>query len=140
MSKKRRVATDRAWPPELKGPFPIQQLKDRARERFRDVNDPEQQDSLTMSYVKKMSERVARRRVGLLAKFFGRPWPQSEVDWVRLIFMVCGHFEVSGFKIQRKAAGAPEKWISRKNQMLLLMSCRKWQKCLSRQKSKPSGA
>jgi hypothetical protein len=117
MSKKRRVASDRSWPPELKGPFPWQQLNDKAAKRFRDVEDIEQANALWDSYVKELRERETRQRVALLAKFFGRPWPQSEVDWLRLMFMVCAHFKVPGFRIQRKA-GAPTKWANRKNQML----------------------
>ena len=117
MSKKRRVASDRSWPPELKGPFPWQQLNDKAAKRFRDVEDIEQANALWDSYVKELRERETRQRVALLAKFFGRPWPQSEVDWLRLIFKVCTYFEVPGFRI-RKKAGAPEKWGTLQNRQL----------------------
>jgi hypothetical protein len=120
MSKK-RGATDRAWPPELKGPFPMRQLKDQAREKY-DVDGiltvgDDSPDALTQSYAKELIEREARRRLELLAKFFGRPWPQSEVDWVRFVFLVCRYFEVPGFRMQGKSAGAPKKW-GRKNHML----------------------
>jgi hypothetical protein len=119
MSKKRRVAPGRDWPSELKGPFPWKRLKKQVAERFPDVDEDsdEQQIELMERYAKELREVEAKQRVAQLAKFFGISWPQSETDWLRLIFMVCARFEVPGFKLQRKA-GAHEKWISRKNQML----------------------
>ena len=99
----------------------MRQLKDQARETY-DVDGiltvgDDSLDALTQSYAKELIEREARRRLELLAKFFGRPWPQSEVDWVRLMFMVCRYFEVSGFRMQGKSVGAPKKW-GQKNRML----------------------
>jgi hypothetical protein len=118
MSKKRRVASDRSWPPELEEPYPWQQLNDQAAEKFSDGYgiDPDLTE-LAEDYAKKLHEVETRRRVALLAKFFGRPWPQSEVDWLRLIFKVCTYFEVPGFRI-RKKAGAPEKWGAVQNRQL----------------------
>jgi hypothetical protein len=118
MSKKRRVAPGRDWPSELKGPFPWKRLKKQVAERFPDVDadSDEQQIELMERYAKELREGKAKQRVAQLAKFFGISWPQSETDWLRLIFMVCARFEVPGFKPER--AGAPKKWSSWKNSQL----------------------
>ena len=87
MSKKRRVATGRSWPLELDEPFPWWQLNDQAAEKFFDGFEFDHE--LAEDYATKLREAETRRRVALLAKFLGRPWPESEVDWLRLIFKVC---------------------------------------------------
>jgi hypothetical protein len=119
MSKKRRVAPGRDWPSELKGPFPWKRLKKQVAERFPDVDEDsdEQQIELMERYAKELREGEAKQRVAQLAKFFGISWPQSETDWLRLIFMVCARSEVPGFKPERKA-GARKKWSSWKNAQL----------------------
>jgi hypothetical protein len=96
--------------PGIERVFPEATAEKEAVKRFQDVGNPEQQDALTQQYAKELNERETRRRVELLAKFFGRQWPQSEVNWMRLMFMVCAYFEVPGFKIPGKSAGAPKKW------------------------------
>jgi hypothetical protein len=110
MSKKRK------WPPGLKGHFPWKRLHEETKEKFSDVEDPdEHQQAEWDSYVKKLREGEVKRRVTLLTEFFGLPWPQSEVDSLRLMFMVCQYFKVPGFQ---QPPGRHEKWGSLKNKTL----------------------
>jgi hypothetical protein len=63
-------------------------------------------------------ETATKQRVELIAEFFGGPWPQSETDWLALIFEICKYHKVPGFRIQLKSAGADEKWSAAEKQML----------------------
>jgi hypothetical protein len=98
MSKKRRVASDRSWPPELKGPFPMQEIIDQATEA-NPILDTEDEDSYfnmqeqQAFYIDRDVRRLAlaeiRRRVELLAHFFDLKWPENEDGWLELIFEAC---------------------------------------------------
>jgi hypothetical protein len=98
MSKKRN------WPPELKGPFPMKQLEHQANEVAWETRQPEQYNHS----LRELWEKETRQRVALIAQFFDEPWPQSEEDWLELIFLICTTFEAPGFQSRR--LGAHEKW------------------------------
>jgi len=103
----------RSWPPELKGPFPVQELEDQATEAAGDAGNAEQ---LYTQYLRKLREAETKRRVALIARFFGKPWPQSEDEWLELILLICAGFEAPGF--QSGLPGAPKKWGSLQNARL----------------------
>jgi hypothetical protein len=107
MSKKRN------WPPELKGPFPMQQLMDQADKVAWETGQPEE---VYKHHLRKLWESQTKRRVALIAQFFGKTWPQSEDEWLELIFLICAGFEAPGF--QSGLAGAPKKWGSLQNARL----------------------
>ena len=102
MSRKR--SRKRNWPPELKGPFPMQQLEDQAMETAGDAGNA---DQLYTQCLRELWEAETKRRVTLVAKFFGKPWPQGEGEWLELIFLICAGFEAPGF--QSGLAGASKK-------------------------------
>jgi hypothetical protein len=107
MSKKRN------WPLELKGPFPLQKMYDQAREAAADIGDPEHEDFEIKKDVRRLALAETKKRVALLANFFGLKWPGSEDGWLQLIFKICAGCEAPGFKVARKIAGAPKKWYIR---------------------------
>jgi hypothetical protein len=107
MTKKRKK---RRWPPELKGPFPLQKFYEQAEYAFCDVPDPDHAAHLINKEVRRLWEAEAKRRVSLLSRvLFRKPWPENEVSWLELIFKVCAHLEAPGFKIQAKS-GRHRKW------------------------------
>jgi hypothetical protein len=110
---KKQTSKKRKWPSELKGPFPMQQLIDQAKEKFCDVTEPEQEEALIQNYVRRHWETETKRRVELLAQFFGEPWPQSEVDWLELIYLICNCCGAPGFQDQNKKSGRPKEWENR---------------------------
>jgi hypothetical protein len=109
MSKKRN------WPPELKGPFPMQQLEDQAHEV---ADETGQQEQVYTSHLRELWEAETRRRVALIAQFFGKPWPQGEIDWLELVFQLCVACEAPGFTEQIRPAGAPKRWSNLQNRRL----------------------
>jgi hypothetical protein len=103
-----------SWPPDLKGPFPMQQLKDDADQLAMQAG----RSDVYTRYLRELWEEETKRRVALIAQFFGRQWPQKEIEWLALIFQICKSCEAPGFKEQGRAAGAPEKWDFTKNRCL----------------------
>jgi hypothetical protein len=96
----------RNWPPGLKGPFPMQELEQQAwEETEQQSSDP---DMAYPHFLRKRWEAETKRRVALIAQFFDEPWPQSENDWLELIFIICTTFEAPGF--QSGLPGASKKW------------------------------
>jgi hypothetical protein len=126
MSKKRRVASDRSWPPELKGPFPMQEIIDQATEA-NPIPDTEDEDSYFNMQeqqafyidcdVRRLALAEIKKRVALLAHFFGLKWPENEDDWLALLFEACVRCKAPGFRIPKKA-GAHKKWDRFKNRQL----------------------
>jgi hypothetical protein len=126
MSKKRRVASDRSWPPELKGPFPMQEIRDQATEANPLPDADDEESYLTMQEqqafdidrdVRRLALVEIKKRVALLAHYFGLKWPENEEDWLELLFEACRRCKAPGFKVPKKA-GAHKKWHSLKNKQL----------------------
>src|SRR6476660_3704714 len=104
MSKKRK-SKKRKWPLELKGPFPVQDVEDEAREAAEKTGNPEE---LYTRYLRESWVAENKRRVAVIAQFFNEPWPQSENDWLELIYLICTSFEAPGF--QSGLPGASKEW------------------------------
>jgi hypothetical protein len=51
-----------------------------------------------------------RRRLALTAQYLDRPWPQNADEWENLITAICLKYEVPGFKVSVRGAGAKLGW------------------------------
>jgi len=103
----------RSWPPELKGPFPMQQLEDQAMEAAAGAGNAEQ---LYTQCLRELWEAETKRRVSLTVQCFDRQWPKSETDWLELSFLLCRTFNAPGFQL--RGGGAPQVWDRLKNRQL----------------------
>jgi hypothetical protein len=93
----------------------MKQLRDQADEVAWDTGQPEEVYELEL---RALWEAETRRRVSLLARFFVEQWPESEIKWLELIFLICEACEAPGFKEQLRAAGAPRLWSAYYNRQL----------------------
>jgi hypothetical protein len=82
----------------------MEELKRQAEEAF---DNPAQQEVYDLELAERW-EAETKRRVALIAEFFNEPWPNSEMGWLRLIFLICAAFEAPGFQSRRP--GASKKW------------------------------
>jgi hypothetical protein len=60
-----------------------------------------------------------KRRVSLLAKYLGMPWPKDEDAWLRLVIAICSHWQLPGFQLVPTGSGAKKKWPLWRNIELL---------------------
>jgi hypothetical protein len=73
-----------------------------------------------------------RRRLVLMAQYLDRPWPQNADEWENLLTAICLKYEVPGFKVSVRGAGAKLGWPSwkyielRLDVRLLKQKNRKW--------------
>jgi hypothetical protein len=102
---KKRISTKGKWPPELQGPFPMYKLEHAAMEAAGEAGNAEQ---LYTRILSELWEAETKRSVTLIAQFFNKAWPQSEGEWLRLIFLICKAFEAPGFQSKRPGRKAPE--------------------------------
>ena len=93
----------------------MQQLEDQAHEV---ADETGQQEHVYTTHLRELWEAETRRRVALIAQFFGKPWPQGEVDWLELVFQLCVACEAPGFTEQIRPAGAPKSWSNLQNRQL----------------------
>lgn len=61
-----------------------------------------------------------RRRLQLMAQYLNKPWPKNADEWENLLTAICLEYEIPGFKVSGRGAGAKLEWPSWKYIELIL--------------------
>jgi hypothetical protein len=97
------------WPPELNEPFSPHRIAERAVKGLISTEGAaERIDEAFISEIK--------RRVTVIAAYLGlsRP-PQSEREWLSLIYYLCRYWQIPAFQdVSKKRRGAKTKWTDQK--------------------------
>jgi hypothetical protein len=101
------------WPSELKEPFFLNQIADRAVKGL--LSHEGAADRISEAFISEI-----RRRVRIIAGYLGVPHlPRSETEWLKLIYYLCRHWHIPAFEEKTsKKRGAKPKWTDKKREEL----------------------
>jgi hypothetical protein len=97
------------WPPELKEPFDPHRIADRAVKGL--ISNEGAAERISEAFISEV-----KRRVSIMAGYLDDMprLPQSETEWLRLIYYLCRYWHIPAFEESSKKRGAKQKWTDQK--------------------------
>jgi hypothetical protein len=101
------------WPSELKEPFLPHRIADRAVRGL--ISQEGAADRISEAFISEV-----RRRVKIIAGYLDMPYlPQSETEWLKLIYYLCRYWHIPAFEEKTlKKRGAKQKWTDKRREEL----------------------
>jgi hypothetical protein len=102
------------WIDELKEPFLPHRIADRAVRGL--ISNEGSAERISAAFIAEV-----KRRVTIIADFLGMSYlPQTETEWLKLIYYLCRHWHIPAFEEKSpKKRGAKPKWTDKKRLQLI---------------------